>query len=75
MRFGVFRLAYKTAKESEDGEAVKFTYRLVYRDNLGNQLTVEGTEDDYACAELGEIMPWETVTRQKTIEEAEDHGV
>lgn len=69
MRFGVFKLAYKTAKEIEDGDAVKFTYRLVYKDDLGNQLIVNGTEDDYEVSELGEILPWKSVFRQGTLEE------
>jgi len=69
MRFGVFTLAYKTAKEIEDSGAVKYTYRLVYKDDLGNQLIVNGTEDDYTVAELGEVLPWEKVFRQRTLEE------
>jgi len=69
MRFGVFTLAFKTAREAEDGEAVKYTYRLVYKDKLGNQLTVVGTEDDYEVAELGEPLPLERVIRQSTLPE------
>ena len=69
MRFGVFKLAYKTSKAVVDGEAVKYIYRLVYKDNLGNILNVNGTEDDWEVAEVGEILPWEKVLRQKTLEE------
>ncbi|TKJ25400.1 MAG: hypothetical protein CEE41_04300 [Hadesarchaea archaeon B3_Hades] len=67
MRFGVFRLATKTAKEAEVADVVKVTYRLVYRDGLGNQLTVAGTEDDYKALELGDALPWESVVRQSTL--------
>lgn len=69
MRFGVFKLSYKTAKEVVDGEAVKYIYRLIYKDGLGNMLNVNGTEDDWTVAEVGEILPWKTVFRQATIEE------
>ena len=69
MRFGVFRLATKTAKEAEVNDIVKITYRLVYRDGLGNQLTVVGTEDDYKQLELGDILPWEAVLRQSVLPE------
>lgn len=69
MRFGVFRLATKTAKEAEVAEVVKVTYRLIYRDGLGNTLTVTGTEDDYEGSELGDILPWEAVLRQGTLPE------
>lgn len=69
MRFGVFHLAYKTMREAEDGDAVKITWRLVYRDDLGNQLTVAGTEDDFAVAEVGETLPWGMVFRQTQLQE------
>ena len=72
MRFGVFKLAYKTSKEIVDGEAVKQIYRLVYKDALGNLLNVNGTEDDWTVAEVGEVLPWKTVSRQRTLEEAEE---
>lgn len=69
MRFGVFKLSYKTAKEVVDGEAVKYIYRLIYKDDLGNLLNVNGTEDDWTVAEVGEALPWDSVLRQKTLEE------
>lgn len=70
MRFGVFRLATKTTKETEVAEEVKVTYRLMYRDGFKNTLTVTGTEDDYEGSELGDILPWEAVLRQNTLPEA-----
>ena len=72
MKFGVFKLAYKTAKELVDGEAVKHIYRLIYKDSLGNLLSVNGTEDDWRVTEVGEILQWEAITRQKTLEEMKD---
>jgi len=71
MRFGIFMLFSKTKKEAEskDGEYVTTTYRLVYKDDLGNLMTVKGTEDDYVCAEIGEALPWKIVTRQKQLTE------
>jgi len=69
MRFGVFKLAYKTSKEIVDDEDVKHIFRLVYKDGLGNLLNVNGTEDDWECAEVGEVIPWEKVFRQKSLEE------
>lgn len=69
MRFGVFKLAYKTSKELVDGEAVKYIYRLIYKDSLGNLLNVNGSEDDWTCAEVGEVLPWDSIIRQKTLEE------
>lgn len=68
MRFGVFRLSYKTQKEAGAGDTIKYTYKLVYKDGLGNQLVVSGTEDDYEAAELGEVLPWNRLLRQETLE-------
>ena len=69
MRFDVFKLAYKTSKETLDGEAVKYIYRLVYKDGLGNKLNVNGTEDDWRDIEIGEALLWDRVIRQKNLEE------
>jgi len=68
MRFGVFKLVYKTAKVAPDGDAVKYTYRLVFRDGFGNQFSVNGTKTDYEIAEVGDPLPWESVIRQSTLQ-------
>ena len=70
MRFDVFKLAYKTSKEALDGEAVKYIYRLIYKDGLGNKLNVNGTEEDWRDIEIGEALLWDHVIRQRTLEEA-----
>lgn len=69
MRFGVFRLVYKTKKEEDKGDAVEYTFKLVYKDGLGNKLEVKGTEDDFETAEVGEVFPWKSVARQETLTE------
>ena len=68
MKFGIFKLAYKVKKEAMDGEAIKYIHRLVYKDELGNLLNVNGDEDDFDNIEVGETLMWETITRQTQLE-------
>lgn len=67
MRFDVFKLVYKTSKEIMDDEAVKYIYRLVYKDGLGNKLNVRGDEEDWRDIEIGEPLLWDRVIRQTNL--------
>ena len=69
MRVGVFRLAYKTKKETDDPDEIICSYKLVYKDNLGNQITLKGSEDDYEGTEPGAILDLKDIIRQTTLPE------
>ena len=69
MRFGVFELASKRHSVKEVKEELVDTFVLRFRDGLGNVLEVAGTEDDFDTYEPGDILRWQMVFKQSTLDE------
>ena len=67
MIVGVFRLAYKTIKVSEGEPGFKYSYRLVWKDDLGNTISIKGSEDDYDSYAVGAILLLDSILRQTTM--------
>ena len=67
MRVGIFRLAYKTRKEVDDDEEIICSFKLVYKDDLGNQIILKGSVGDYEGTEPGTILNLEDILRQTTL--------
>ena len=69
MRVGVFRLAYKTMKEEDDPDRVIRTFKLVFKDDLGNSVKINASLSDYEGTEPGDILELEHLFRQTTLPE------
>ncbi len=67
MNVGVFRLAYKTLKVTDHDVEVIYSYKLVYKDDLGNQIILKGSLGDYEGAEPGAILNLEDILRQTSL--------
>ena len=67
MRVGIFRLAYKTKKESDDPVEIILSYKLVFKDDQGNKIMLRGSSADYEGTEPGDILELEDLFRQSTL--------
>ena len=65
LKFGVFTCTRKTHTESKDKDD---SYKLVFKDDEGGQISLTVEKRDYENINVGSFLPWDIVQRQTTLE-------